>query len=459
VKNTIWPHECSSGTFWDGYSGGGCWQCPSDTPRRTAYAVWADNACASATNQTRTATMVSFNGCSAPNVPKLKSEAKLTGKEMPGKPFLDIAGGWSEKSSSGGCYTCPVVDSDGNFLISERNLDPIYGDKNTGCNILLKYKPAKFASPGLSGLNGFKNRILEANLMEPNSVTSFLSDLAEAYGKTADSTEARTWVGGQWEKIAEGPYKNDSFRLLMLGALKNAIDKEAAARTPAETAMIAAMESYITNWRTYMAQQALDMYSAWKQWDDTNQLHAKSRLVQMFDFGTVPLDFEGLTTALATPSAVGASIGSAIAGAQAVGRAVAAATNVDNVAQSHEALFYLFKGTKVLSDLAKGTTMALGTVGGATIIAAGFAVISAVATDQFMQILTARSKLEAALAEARKPISLSTLLKQKNGADLLEYYWLMALDSSTEREDPQVVQMAVAANKVAKATGYAKPKK
>jgi hypothetical protein len=350
-----------------------------------------------------------------------------------------------------------VVDADGNFLITERNLDPIYGD-NHGCNILLKYKPAVFQSPGLSGLAGFKARVLETNLMEPTAVTTFLHALAEAYGKQRDSAEARAWVGEQWKQMAQGPYKNDSFRLLALGTLKAALDKDASARTPAEKALVASMEGYITNWRTYMAQQALDMYDAWKKWDDTNLVHAKSRLVQMFDFGTVPLDFQSIGTALATPSVTGASLGGAIAGAQAVGRAVAASTSADSVAQAHEALFFLFRGGKVLSELSKGATMALGSVGGATIIAAGFAVISAVATDQFMQILTAREKLVATLTEARRPISLSALLKEKNGYDLLQYYWLMALDSSSDREDAQLIQMAAAGNKVAEATGYARPK-
>ena len=80
------------------------------------------------------------------------------------------------------------------------------------------------------------------------------------------------------------------------------------------------------------------------------------------------------------------------------------------------------------------------------------------ATDQLMAIETARPKLEAALAEARKPVSLATMLSQANGADLVQYHWGMALDVTAEREDAQVVQVAAAANQIAKASGYAIPK-
>src|SRR5207249_4415839 len=66
-KNTAWAWECDSGTFWDGYDWGACWKCPDDLPRRTAAAVWAGNACATAiiANQTHAATFVTKGECEA----------------------------------------------------------------------------------------------------------------------------------------------------------------------------------------------------------------------------------------------------------------------------------------------------------------------------------------------------------------------------------------------------------
>lgn len=73
----------------------------------------------------------------------------LAGTRLPGKPFLDIAGGWDEKVASGGCYACPAMDEEGNVLVTERNTSPIYGN-NKGCDILFKGSSAAFLSRGSS---------------------------------------------------------------------------------------------------------------------------------------------------------------------------------------------------------------------------------------------------------------------------------------------------------------------
>ena len=465
VKSTIWPHECASGTFWDG---GGCWQCPEDTPRRTGYAVWADNACASAINQTKPAAMVSFNGCSEPDVAKLRGEGKLKLKERPGKPFLDIAGGWNQGSASGGCFACPIVDSEGNFLITERNLNPIYGE-NQACNILVKFRPATFTRPGLSGLNA-KALILEANLLDPAFLSMFLHTLAQAKGKAKDSAEARAWVAAEWGKISQGPYRSEPFQLLLLAKLKAALEKAPAARTPAETVFVNAVDAHMNAWRVYMAEQALGMYDAWKKWDDTHLTYARHPVVQLFNFGTVPLDFNGLATTLATPTTVGATIAGTIAAnaaiqsqisaeaAKAISSAIAAGNSAQNAARAVDGVGEILGKGNLIGQILKGSTAALGVTAGATVIAAAFAVVATIAFDQFITILTARSKLETAVAEAKKPVSLSTVLKQKNGYDLLQYHWLMALDTASEVEDAQLRMIAGQSEQGVKATGYAYPK-
>jgi hypothetical protein len=93
VKNTLWAWDCSSGSFWDGYDGGACWKCPDAQPRRTAYAVWDSRACASPVNETGPATLVKFNGC--PSIQQAINDKTLTlsGKRIPGRPFLDIGAG------------------------------------------------------------------------------------------------------------------------------------------------------------------------------------------------------------------------------------------------------------------------------------------------------------------------------------------------------------------------------
>jgi len=166
IKKTAWAWECSSGSFWDGYDWGGCWTCPSTHPRRTAAAVWAGNACATSLNETKRARFVGYNGCPKPDPVAMK----LNGKRMPGKPFLDIAGG--------GCYACPTADEDGNILVTERNGNPVNGD-NKGCTILFKWKPNPYPEPGLAGIAGVRE-ILAENLVfdDPDILTLFLSTAA-----------------------------------------------------------------------------------------------------------------------------------------------------------------------------------------------------------------------------------------------------------------------------------------
>lgn len=440
IKSTPWPHECSSGTFWDPWDNriskalGACYQCAGDTPRRTAYSIWDDKACASSMNETKVATLLKFNGCPAPDVARLRSEGKITAKERPGKPFLDIAGGWNDGKISGGCYACPIVDKDGNFLISERNLNPIY-DPEKACNVLVQFKPAPFVPAGLNNL-GAKSLILEKNLLNPAILGLFLHAQAKGYGKAEDSPEARAWVEAEWAKIAKNPFTNDHFRLMVLAELKIAAEKDPAKRTPVENAMIAAFEQGVVNWRVHLATQMLAMYDAWKQWDSTGVRMARSRLVQLTDYGTVPLDFQGLALSLAAPTAVGAGIAGTFGAAAAIESTVSAsraAKFAEGIAQgmkTAEALEHanqvrvslfttLDKGALIMRAL-QGSTMALSALAGPAIITAVFAIITEFAVQQITAIETARPKLLLAVEEAKKPFSLSAALKEPYGYDRLQ---------------------------------------
>jgi hypothetical protein len=194
VKKTPWAWECPSGSFWDVYDWGGCWTCPAENPRRTLAPVYASNACASPMNETRPAIFLAFNGCPKPDAETMK----LKGKRVPGKPFLDIAGGWSQGVASGGCYACPVMDEEGNILITERNAAPIYGE-NKGCNILFKWKPGRFPEPGMVGLAGVPEFIREEGLLNEPLLTARLYLLAEARDLGKGTPQAKDWVAKQDE--------------------------------------------------------------------------------------------------------------------------------------------------------------------------------------------------------------------------------------------------------------------
>jgi hypothetical protein len=129
---------------------------------------------------------------------------------------------------------------------------------------------------------------------------------------------------------------------------------------------------------------------------------------------------------------------------------------IGHVASRTTNLFGL-SGDKVLAplNLLKGTSAANAALGGATIITLAFAVIQSVAMDQFIEIVSARPKLEASLAAAQRPITVKEVLAQSNGTDLLLYYWAKAMEADSGiLEDPAMLRLAAVAHQQAQANGY-----
>ena len=451
TKSPGWPWECPSGSFWDGYSpdgiGGSCWKCPDTHPRRTGNHISSSSACATPVNQTSPAKLLSFNGCPKPD----KETMGLAGKRSPGKPFLDILAGWSQSVASGGCYACPAVDEQGNFLITARNDFPIYNkETNAGCRINFKYQPAPFTEPGLSGLRGVREVIWENRVFEGDTLTRSLYDQAEQRDMLRTSPEALAWVAARWKEISARPYNNEQFRLHMVGLLKAALAKTTTIRTPGEQMLIKSFEEYILKRRTYLAEQALAMYDEWKKYSG-NALasRAQSQLETAFYYGTVPLDFNAT---LGGTMALGGT-GSGIVGSMLAAQKFASKVVIEEGATAANRATSLWGNFSKPLNLLLKSPQALVAVSGASVIAVVGAVLSSIAIEQFIEIQTARTKLEASLALAKKPVSLDDLYKETNGEDLLYYYWGKALDT-TDGEDQQVVAAAAAAHAYAQGKGY-----
>ena len=159
----------------------------------------------------------------------------------------------------------PLADETGNFLITERNANPLY-DKtsNTGCTIKVKWQPAPFYEPGLAYMQGVKDVIWEQRLFDGTQITGYLYDLAEAKGLGDATPAAKEWVAARWQEIARSPYNNDTMRSYMFALLKAALKKKAEERTAGEKKLIQSFAGYIQQRRTYLAEQALAMYDSWK---------------------------------------------------------------------------------------------------------------------------------------------------------------------------------------------------
>ncbi len=444
VRSPGWPWDCPSGSFWDGYSpdgiGGSCWRCPDNNPRRTANHITSSAACASTLNETRPATLLAYNGCPAPNA----AEMNLTGKRSPGKPFLDIG--------AGGCFACPVVDEVGNVLVTWRNFNPLYNHtNNNGCRVNLKWRPPAFAQPGLAHLMGVKEVIWEQKLFEGSRLTGFLYDEAEVQDLGDATPQARAWVQSRWQEIAAKPYNNESIRTFVFVLLRAALAKEEAARTAGEKRLIQSFADYVRRRRTFIAEQGLGMYDAWKAHSDAQQSQYAPNTGTLFHYGTVPIDFNSTLGSLMSVGGVGAAALSSVVSAHAFSQGVQLAQS--GFATRETSLFGLSAGLKILK-----TAQGLKVVSGATVIAVAFVIMSSVAIDQLMEIESARPRLLASLEEAKRPVNLNEMLGADNGDDMLAYYWAMAMDKA-DAEDPQVVEVAAGARAREHQSGYPAPPK
>jgi hypothetical protein len=174
VSTTIWPHECTDGSFWDGWSGSGsggagCYKCPDTHPRRSEHAVYTAKACTGAVNETAKAIFLGYNGCPKPD----RVQMGLLGLRNSGKPFLDVGGG--------GCYACPASDDDGNILITERNGNSVKGD--AACTIRFKWKSPAFPEPGMAGMIGVKEILIQNMVLDhPGIITAYLTEAAKDMG-------------------------------------------------------------------------------------------------------------------------------------------------------------------------------------------------------------------------------------------------------------------------------------
>jgi hypothetical protein len=93
-------------------------------------------------------------------------------------------------------------------------------------------------------------------------------------------------------------------------------------------------------------------------------------------------------------------------------------------------------------------------MGPAILIEVAGIILTSIAIDQFMQIIEARSKLQAAVEKAKQPVDLKTLLAQPNGKEQLVYFWSKAMDARQITDDGEVMAQARAALEVAKQRGY-----
>jgi len=319
--------------------------------------------------------------------------------------------------------------------------------------------PVVFPEPGLSGLVGVKEVLFENQIFgRPDDLTRYLYGIAAAAG-TDKVPDAKAWVANQWADIAQHPYRNSQIRALVLQYLRDRAPSMMypggtvpTAPTPAETKLRNSFQSYAQARRTYLAQQGLYMYDAWKASTDQYKQSLAQNLGTLFDYGVVPIDFKHMLASLGSVSAAGVGVVGAYAAAQIFASQVEVihfSTEAGRISiATYETSLFGMQGLKFF----QAGLSTVGALGGALAIQAVFAILTSVAMDQFMEIVTARDKLVAAIEAAKQPVDLHTL-----NADQATYFWALATSRDTETEDAQIVAMAEAANNAASQKNYVQP--
>jgi hypothetical protein len=369
---------CGEGTYSTLY-GSTCWKCPAND---AAGNPWNINLLALESDQGCWRVPYEFYG-------KATCRDGVEGQTAAGQAVSRNSRRLAVRRGIGRLFRLPSRRQNGDFLVTHRNASPLSKDSNTGCSVDLRWTPPAFPEPGLSGLAGVKDILFETQLFSrPSDITSFLQ--GEAKSKRLTDVQMPDFVKAAWQQIAQSPYNSEAIRTIVYLYIRNAANKSPAQRSAAETKLLAAYGGYIRVHRTFLAQQALNMYDAWQSWSDLQHATVENnQLSNLFYYGTVPIDFQKTLAGLAARGATGNVVVATTAGI------VGWSQYVEGVYRSG------LQGSELtMASTLKNLNLLKITIGGdtiltsATVINVAFAVLSSIAIDQFIEIKTARPKLK-----------------------------------------------------------------
>lgn len=346
-QSTIWPHDCwGGGKFWDGYSGGACWSCPS--------------------GYNRTASRITESWACSKSVPEQQSRATLVQRAQCGAgEFHDMRiSGAQDTKTGGGCWTCPTAwdrtiypvdgtracEKDANFIfaratqsapltcgqdeifdfigknasqvqgaLQQRNQDLAAlgqaqitqadggtcwkcppGTKRTTSAVYsagackapdIEWVSPNFVHRGIFGLAG--GEAVALTLVRHGVL---INQIADGLAPTMQLSQAemRRRV---WQEIAQSPQSSSVLKTALFSTIQHSAHDAATLASVSKDIgeLVEGTARAIQEFKVFLAQDALDAYDAWNravEWRRTQR--ARSQLEVAFDFGDVPPDFEKL---------------------------------------------------------------------------------------------------------------------------------------------------------------------
>jgi hypothetical protein len=496
-NNTIWPHECSSGRFHDLWNGGACWSCPSGY-RRTAYHVNNGNACArTVPEQHARAAFVRKAACEPGTFfdPRNGGECwqcpegalrtvfpvyGSTACERPAgvtyqsaqkiAPLTCEPGDHFDLIDGGTCWRCPSGYN--RSATSVKSADACTTDT-------MQWQTASYREPGLFQLDGAREVLLAIARHNPALVKSALDTVAEKLSKQTGAPLAQVRVEQQ-QAFIEQPHLSLVAHAVVYTRLIAAIAEPARA-SDIEGRLVTSFRQHVVNKRTYIAEDMLSAYSAWKASDDywRAQRNLNRGLAGLVNYGTVPPSFDKLgmaaTTGIgATATATGIAIektfealmfakaaqrlpilgdvlGAALSmTAAGVGWTPATSTEVIALQATRTtaetalsvAISQLlsFAAQVPAWTIVSGSVVtsvpvaALSTTGPQIIVAAGL-ILTSMAIDQFIEIEQAETKLKHAVITAKADPELGRMAKTKEGLMQMQTFWSYAMEGMASPPD------------------------
>jgi len=342
----------------------------------------------------------------------------------------------------GTCWKCPA-------FYTRSALTKIKGPK--ACvNRTIGWETPKFKEPGLFGLAGADLVAIDILTNQRELLHELILNRKEQTRKLLGLKAPADFVKTQWRLIHDDPANSPDLLFAMFArliAVATSNDKKSAG----EANLIKSFSAYIRDRRTHMAEDGLNMYYAWKQAEDYKIAHKMTMnsagLMSLADSGAVPLDFakiasqglekQGMSSAAAagiTAGGVGVA-GGALSTAAAYFQAVRMAKTFETLRGTTLGTIKALKAGATALKSAKGLLQ----VSGPLVIVSVAAEILEAGIKKLHKITTAERDLKTGLANAKKSVSLSKMVKSGQ-MKTLTLYWGAAVNG--DRTAPKSVLSA-----------------
>jgi hypothetical protein len=430
--------------------GGGCWTCPIGTDR-TIHPITGASGCEQAPGiQWAAATRERAMNCEADEIfDPISSGNPALADILRQRNALNLGSTVDSRTIGGTCWKCPPGH--------KRSVSAVY---STGaCNSPdIVWQSASFNQPGLFGMQGAEAVAL-ALVTERTTLNKVIAGMRLAAVENGTTLPAN-YVQTVWDEIATNPQDSAVLKTAVFSRVVAAANNSAGA-TADEKLLLSEVVKYLTNYRVFMAQDALNAYYAWRDNQTFRKgFYLQSRLQVVTDVGAVPPDFEEITAenimgSLAVTGASTTLVTLGLANPQIykelfpfAKRAHFMSTRAREAATATKIATQALKGgAKIAAQMAKlaSTIGSLALSAGPQIIVTIGSEVLYAAIEQQIDIANAEPKLLASKATAAIPVDFARLMVTEEGTSQAEGYWSTLMSGPAPRGTPSVEPPAMGA--------------